>query len=181
MLDVSQRQEGVSPSQVLTRPRERGADPVPPRLAPALTMAGGLLMAIGGIGTWVRATNLPLGGTQPVETAVETGRSGAGGWILLGIGLLVAASGVAWLARRPHLRALPAAGSLVAIVLVSIRLVLIDRRAAEMATGADQAQGIAELHSGFGWGAWLLVIAVVLLALGLLTGALRELDLRRHR
>ena len=144
-------------------------------------MAGGLLVVVGGIGTWVRSTSLPLGGTQPVETAAVNGRSEAGGWILLGIGLLVAAAGVAWLAKGPHLRTLPAVGSLVAIVVVSIRLFLIDRRAAEAAATAGQAEGIAELHSGFGWGAWLLVIAAVLLALGLLAGALRELDLRRRR
>jgi hypothetical protein len=49
---------------------------------------------------------------------------------------------------------------------------------AEEATGTG---GIDAFHAGFGWGAWLILVGVVLLALGLLAGGLRELDLRRGR
>jgi hypothetical protein len=67
------------------------------------------------------------------------------------------------------------------MILASVRLALVDRRAARLAEEATGTEGIDAFHAGFGWGAWLILVGVVLLALGLLAGGLRELDLRRGR
>jgi hypothetical protein len=48
-----------------------------------------------------------------------------------------------------------------------------------MAEDAAERTGIDAFHAGYGWGAWLLLVGSVLLALALLAGGLRELDLRR--
>ena len=173
-------QEGTIPAALRTRSRNEAAERgVPQRLAPALTGAGGLLVALGAVGIWVRATTLPTGSSIPEEVAVVSGGSAAGGWMLFGIGLVTMASAGAWLSREARIRALAAGLSVVAIASASIRLVLIDRRAAAMAEEAAGRSGIDAFHAGYGWGAWLLLVGTVLLVLGLLAGGLRELDLRR--
>lgn len=173
-------QEGVTASPLSPERRdERSERAISPRLAPSLSGAGGLLVALGAIGTWLRATSVPAGSGVQEQVSVVTGRSESGGWILLAIGIAAAAAGLAWLARAARLRAVAAAASTIAVVLVAIRLSLIDGRASEMAGEAASTTGIDSFHAGFGWGAWLLLIGAVLLALGLLAGGLRELDLRR--
>jgi hypothetical protein len=149
------------------------------RLAPALTMAGGLLTALGGIGTWVRATSLTAGSLAPEEVSTVAGYSETGGWILLVLGLLSMGAALAWRAGRARVRALAALASSISIVFAVVRLALVDRRAAEIAAEAPSRVGIESFHAGYGWGAWLLLAGAVLLALGLLAGGLRELDRRR--
>jgi hypothetical protein len=173
-------QEVAAPAALRASTRNEAAERgIPKRLAPALTGAGGLLVALGAVGIWVRATTLPTGGSIPEEVAVVSGGSAAGGWMLLGIGLVTTASAVAWLSREARIRALAAGLSVVAIASASIRLTLTDGRAAMMAEEAASSTGIDAFHAGYGWGAWLLLVGAVLLALGLLAGGLRELDLRR--
>jgi hypothetical protein len=142
-------------------------------------MAGGLLVSLGGIGSWVRATSLPTGGTIPEEVADLAGRSESGGWILLVIGIVTMIAAFAWTAGSAKVRALAPSLSIFAIIFASVRLALIDGRAAEMTGEAASRTGIESFHAGFGWGAWLLLAGAVLLGLALLAGVLRELDLRR--
>ena len=172
-------QERVSPPVLRSRPRDDAVPALSPRLAPGLTMAGALLTALGGIGTWVRATSQSTASLAPEEVSSVAGYSETGGWILLVLGLLVFAAAFAWRARRARVRALAATASLVAIVFAVVRLALADSRAAEIAADASSSTGIEVFHAGYGWGAWLLLAGTVLLALGLLAGGLRELDLRR--
>src|SRR5919109_270844 len=48
-------------------------------------------------------------------------------------------------------------------------------RSADMATAARQQPNFESFNAGFGWGAWLLLLATVLTFLSLLVGGLREL------
>jgi hypothetical protein len=175
-------QEGISSATLRTLPRDAASQrPIPLRLPSSLTAAGGLLVGLGGLGTWVRATSLPAGSDTPEQVAVVAGRSEPGGWVLLAIGVLLAVAALGRVARTPKLRAVAAGVSVVAMILASVRLALIDRRAARMAEEATGTGGIDAFHAGFGWGAWLILVGAVLLALGLLAGGLRELDIRRGR
>jgi hypothetical protein len=175
-------QEGISSATLRALPRDAASQrPIPVRLPSSLTAAGGLLVALGGLGAWVRATRLPVGSDTPEQVAALAGRSESGGWILLAIGILTAVAALAWVATAPRLRAVAAGVSVLAMILASVRLALVDRRAARLAEEATGTEGIDAFHAGFGWGAWLILVGVVLLALGLLAGGLRELDLRRGR
>jgi hypothetical protein len=184
-LDVATDRRGQKPSTPparLTQARDAESRPaIPPRLAPGLTVAAGLLVALGGLGTWIRATRVPSGGSVEEQVAAIAGRSESGGWILFAVGIAAAIAAFAWTSRAPRLRAVAAGVSLVVIGLVTIRLALIDGRAADLATGAASRADLDAFHAGFGWGAWLLLLAVVLLGLGVLAGALREIELRRAR
>jgi hypothetical protein len=182
-LDVAtdRGQESSSPPARLTVAREAESRPaIPPRVAPGLTATGGLLVALGGLGTWVRATQVPAGGSVEEQVASIAGRSESGGWILLAVGIAAVVAAFAWNARAPGLRALAGGVSLVVIVLAAIRLALIDSRAAELTGEAASRPELDAFHAGFGWGAWLLLVAVVLLGLGVLVGVLREVEARRR-
>ena len=172
-------QEGISPSVLRIRPRDAAVPVLSPRLAPALTMAGGLLTGLGGIGTWVRATSLSTGSLAPKEVSSVAGYSETGGWILLVLGLLSLGAAFAWRARKARVRAMAALASVISIVFAVVRLAIVDRRAVEIAADASSRTGIESFHAGYGWGAWLLLTGAVLLILGILAGGLRELDLRR--
>lgn len=175
-------QESSTPPARLTEARDAASRPaIPPRLAVGLTASGGLLVALGGLGTWIRATGVPTGGTVEEQVAAVAGRSESGGWILFAVGIAATIAAFAWTARAPRVRAVAAGVSLVVIGLAAIRLALVDGRAAELASEAASRPDLDAFHAGFGWGAWLLLLAVVLLGLGVLAGALREIELRRAR
>jgi hypothetical protein len=184
-LDVATDQRGKEPSTPparLTEARDAESRPaIPPRLAPSLTAAGGLLLALGGLGTWIRATRVPAGGSVEEQVAAIAGRSESGGWILFAVGIAAAIAAFAWTAGAPRVRAAAGGISLVVIGLASIRLALIDGRAAELASQAASSPDLDAFHAGFGWGAWLLLLAVVLLGLSVLVGALKEVERRRAR
>jgi hypothetical protein len=137
------------------------------------------LAALGALGTWIRATGLESGIGVPTQVASVAGRSQSTGWVLFALGLAAAVGAMAWLNRRPAVRAVAAGASLLLVVLAAIRLAAIDGRAAEMAEEAIATAGVDTYHAAFGWGAWLLLLGVMLLSLGILAGGLRELDLRR--
>ena len=183
MLDAvtdQRRQEGVPPAALRVRPKEAAVErALSPRLAPGLTASAGVMIAVGGLGTWIRATTVPTGTATLEQVAVVTGRSGTGGWVLLGIGVACVIAAFAWRSRVAQARAVAAVTAVVAIVFSAVRLGLIDSRAARMAEEARSTSGIDVYHAGFGWGAWLLLAGVVLLALALLVAGLREIDLRR--
>jgi hypothetical protein len=64
--------------------------------------------------------------------------------------------------------------------LVATRLPEIDSTARAWAVEAREGSvEFLSFHAGFGWGAWCMLAAAVTLALGVMAGVLRELDLRR--
>ena len=52
---------------------------------------------------------------------------------------------------------------------------------AAIADAARSNPSFQVFNASFGWGAWLMVLGMVLVLLGLLVGLLREIDLRRGK
>ena len=150
----------------------------PRKLPLALTGIGGALVALGGIGTWVRATTVTTGGLAPQEVDVVPGYSQGGGQALIFLGVVAAVAAFGWLSRDGGPRAFPIVATAVAIGIGVWQLAAADSLAARMATDAGTDPAFTTYHAAFGWGAWLLLLGLVVLFLGLLVGVLREIDLR---
>jgi hypothetical protein len=172
------------------RPLDREApepDPSPtgyttfsPKLAPGLTIAGGLLTVLGGLGAWIRTSQIVVEGFTEEQAGVVMGHEANWGRVLGVLGGLAVLSAAAWVGTRLLLKLAPVVLSLAIVGVAAWRLPIIDEQAQAF---ADQAlTGDAQFvvyHAGFGWGAWCLIVAAVCLFLGLTAGVLRELDLRR--
>lgn len=171
----------ASPSAAFWRAPERAASsPLPAALGPTLGATAGVLVALGGLGTWVRVAVSTGGATQaPADTIV--GRAEGGGWALLVLGVLAAVGSMAWAAQKKELRRAGAWAAALVLVAATWSVVAIDRRAAALTSAAAQDPSFDSYHTGFGWGAWLLLLAAILAALTLLVGWLRSIDLGRQR
>ncbi|MGH2729189.1 MAG: hypothetical protein ACRDJI_01110, partial [Actinomycetota bacterium] len=138
------------------------------------------LVVIGSLGSWVRATQTASEGLPAEQVVNVMGNDHAIGWILASFGVAAILVSGLWLKRKERLVTIPLLTSVVLIGFVAYRLKLVDRDAAALAT--DARSGTADFfsfHAGFGWGAWLLLGACVLLGLGAFVGVLRRLDLER--
>jgi hypothetical protein len=150
------------------------------KLAPSLTAVGGALVVIGGLGSWVRATQASDEGLPAEQVVNVMGNDQTIGWILAFFGVVAILVSGLWLSNKERLITVPLLTSVVLIGFVAYRLKLVDRDAAALA--ADARTGAADFfsfHAGFGWGAWLLLVACVFLGLGAFVGVLRRLDLDR--
>jgi hypothetical protein len=150
------------------------------KLAPTFTALGGLLAIAGGLGSWVRATSVVADGLPAEELGNWMGSSSSYGIAIAVLGGVAAASSLIWLTRRSLPKFIPVAASIAAVVVAAIQLPAVDRVATQWAdeAGKSQAQFLS-YHAGLGWGAWLLIVSCVLLALGVVVGVLREIDVRR--
>ena len=164
-----------------TRPDAETYRTFPRRLAPGLAAAGGGVAFIGGLGAWIQATQVRSEGIPPQPVATVYGSSEGAGAALALLGALVvfAAAVTIWTKLLPklfvELSALALMGAAIA------RVVTLKGRAADMAQAAQLSGTFTSYHAGFGWGAWLLLLSVVLLFLAALVGTLRELDIRRGK
>jgi hypothetical protein len=151
------------------------------RLAPGLAAAGGALAFIGGLGAWIQATQVRSEGIppQPVGTIYGSSEGAGAALALLGALVVFAAAVTIWTKLLPKLFVEVSALALMGAAIA--RLVTLKGRAADMAQAAQQNGAFTAYHAGFGWGAWLLLLAVVLLFLAALIGGLREVDLKRGR
>lgn len=150
-----------------------------PKLAPSLTGIGGSLVVLGALGTWIRETRVDVEGGFAQEVGRLSGAAEPAGWALAALGMAVVIGSLTW--RTPGLVPkvavlLASAGS---IGIGTWWLLRLDERAADMASAAAAEPRFVSYSAVFGWGAWLLVIALALVALGVVAGLLRELDLRR--
>ena len=151
----------------------------PARLPTMLTaLAGGFIM-LGALGASVRATAILEERDEPRQAALWMGYRQGIGWVVFVLGLLLLASSLAWLGRRRMLKLAAVALTLVTGALVATRLLAFDDRARSWAEIARRTPRYVGFHAGFGWGAWLLMAGAILAGFGLLTGLLRELDLRK--
>lgn len=150
------------------------------KLPTSLTALGGALALLGGLGAWARATELAPEALAPEEVRVAMGYTEpVGVWIAVAGGAAIVAS-LVWLTRRLLPKLVPVALSATTIGLVATRLPEIDATARGWAVEARQGSvEFVSFHAGFGWGAWFMLAAAVTLALGIIAGVLRELDLRR--
>ena len=156
------------------------------KLPPALTALGGLLAVAGGLGAWVRATRVQTEGLAPEQVAVSMGYNDAEGMTIAVFGGVAVLTALFWLRKKPllgflppfALKLLPVLASIAVIALAVWQLPLIDQQAQALAQEAIQDASFTAFHAGLGWGAWLLIVAVVLLFLGIVIGILREIDVR---
>jgi len=149
------------------------------KLAPSLSVMGGALAIAGGLGVWVRATELATEGLAPVEVASTMGYQDWSGLAIVGLGALTLLSSVTWVLRFRILKLLPILYSLALAGMVAWQLPLIDKDAASLATQARDQIDFVAFHAGYGWGAWCMLAGAVIALLGSTAGFLRELDVRR--
>ena len=150
-----------------------------PKLAPALTGLGGALVALGALGTWIRESRVDVEGGFPQEVGRVSGAAEPAGWALAALGMAVVVGSLTWRSTGfvPKIGVLLASAGSIGIG--AWWLMRLDERAAEMAAAAAADPRFVSYSAVFGWGAWLVVVALTLIALGVVTGLLRELDLRR--
>jgi hypothetical protein len=145
----------------------------------ALIASGGAIAFIGALGAWIRATEVKSESLPPqlVGTlwgyADHTGRAIA---IVAAVAAFIAVIGY-FTDFLPRF-SLEAAGLVLFAVLLA-RLLSLNSRSGELAAAAKQNPSFFSYNASFGWGAWLMLLAVVLVFLGSLVGALRELDIKR--
>jgi hypothetical protein len=147
-----------------------------PRLASSLTAAGGLLAIVGGLGLWVRAVAVSESGIH--QTATVTGFGRGWGWLIAVLGAIAVAGS---LVRFSSSRWLLAPVSVAAVVLMAIRISNLSHQSSQMAfrAGAQAGRAFTAYHAGFGWGAWAMTLAAVLMTLGTIVMLLRWLDERK--
>jgi hypothetical protein len=147
-----------------------------PRLAPILCIVGGLLAIAGGLGAWVQVASVTVLGS--VRTSFLSGTGEGWGWIIAGVGGIVLACTSLRGARG---RLLLEAASIAAVVLLALRIAAVSSLASRMAfrAAASAGRSFTAYHAGFGWGAWAMTLAAVLLSLGVVVGALRWIDERQ--
>lgn len=148
-------------------------------LAPSLNVLGGALAIAGGLGMWVRATELATEGLAPVEVASTMGYADWPGIAIAALGGLTVLSSVLWLLRFRILKLLPVLYSIGVGVMVGWQLPVIDRDAAALAEQAREQIDFVAFHAGYGWGAWCMLAGAILALLGSTAGILREIDVRK--
>jgi len=160
-----------------------------PKLAPAATAIGGALAILGGLGAWVRATQVETEGLPAEQVAVQMGYNDAEGLAIAVFGGLAVLTALLWIRKRPLFKVVPAFVVKLVPLLLSLAIVglsawqlpLVDQAAQELARQAIEDANFTNFHAGLGWGAWCLVVSAVVLFLGCAVGTLRELDLRRAK
>lgn len=151
----------------------------PSRLPALLSVVAGSFGFLGALGAGVRASAITDLHEDPKQVGVVMGYRSGAGWLLAVLAIIVMASGFAWLGRRAMLRSAAAGVALIFAVLAVLRLRSFDGRAKELAEKARQSPDFIGFHAGLGWGAWLLMVAAIIVGFALLVGALRYLDLRK--
>ena len=145
------------------------------RLPAALAGLGGALAVPGGLGSWIRTSfEGDPGGLAP--STAFAGASVESGWLLAAIGSSVVAASVLWLRGKAEVQPLIGLALLLAVS-AWLRIATLDSRTEEMAREAANP-GVTTFQASFGWGAWLLLVAAVLCALGAVAAILREIDAR---
>jgi len=166
---------------VATKPLPPGYQPFSKKLAPSLVALGGLLSLGGALGVWIRTSQVVAEGLQEEQVAAVMGYEADWGRLIAVVAGIATVSAVAWLTRILLLKLVSIALSIAVIVLSAIRLPVINDQAAGLAYQARTGEiDFISFHAGFGWGAWSLIIGAVALFLGITTGVLRELDVRRE-
>ena len=144
------------------------------------TLAGGLLAIAGGLGVWVRAVQTSAGATEPAQVGRVIGASHVWGWIVAALGLAVAVASP-WWNGRDWRSFVPGVVAVAAIVVIVVQLRWASATSTSMADAvrADAGVAFSAYHAGFGWGAWTMGIAAVLLGIGAVAGAMRLVDVRK--
>jgi hypothetical protein len=151
-----------------------------PRLAPALIAAGGVLAIIGGLGVWIQAVKVTqTGSVQHAGSIVGAGRPW--GWVIASLGAAAILSSLLRLRRWQWLPIAAQSIAVAAVVCIALRIGAVSREGSAMAfrAGARAGTTFAAYHAGFGWAAWIMTLAAVVLGLGGVVGLLRWIDVRK--
>lgn len=166
---AARRLSGSSRYAQLTRPAPGVPDGPRPGTAPALAVAGGVLLAAATLGAWVRETVVADIGAQPDVVAETLGWQMTGGPVLGVLGVLLACSGPLWIrAGRQLQRVLIGSSALVAGT-VLVLLVRVQETLDAGVAAAIEAADVAARHVGVGWGVWAATIAAAACALAAVT------------
>lgn len=136
-----------------------------PGSAQALTVLGGVMLALAPFGAWLRVTRLAAEEADPeiVQEVLGTGLTGGGALVVLA--LLVLPSAALWRRRSAwSRRAAHVLGAAAVAVVVAMLVQLQDRIRAASAAAVAQA-GFHDLLPGAGWGAWAAATGAVVLVL----------------
>jgi len=170
---------GWSKAEVAAPDAEAEYRTFPRKTAPILLAAGGTLTFIGALGAWIRAVEVTSQSQSPRAVGTMWGFSqptGRGIAILAAMAVFIAVAGY-FTAFLPRLAVEGTALVLFGVLLA--RLITLTSVSSALAAAAKQNPTFVSYNAGFGWGAWLMVLGLVLAFLGLLVGGLRELDLHR--
>lgn len=166
---------------------ETAAKPVPPdyktfsrKLAPNLIALSGTLSVAGGLGVWIRTSEVATEGLPEEQVGAVMGHTSDWGRVIALVAAVATISSIVWLWRNIWLKVASVVACGAVIALAAWRLPIINDQAASLAFQARTGTiDFVSFHAGFGWGAWLLIIGSVGLFLGVSAGILRELDIRR--
>ena len=150
-----------------------------PKLAPSLNLVGGALAVAGGLGVWLRATELSSEGLAPTEVTMTMGYESWPGMAIAAAGAVTLLGAVAWVLKYLLPKLIPVLSSLAIAVLVAWQLPVIDQEAVALVEQAREEIDFVAFHAGYGWGAWCMLAGALLAVLGSAAGVLRELDVRR--
>lgn len=177
---IGTRRRGPQPESDAVPSSAIGYRTLSKKLAPSLVSTGGVLAIAGGLGTWIRTSNVKAEGLAEEQVRAVMGYEADWGRVIAGVGALAAISGVAWLRRGLLFKLASVVLSLGVIGLAAWRLPTIESTAAQLAIEARTGPiDFVSFHAGLGWGAWLLLVACVVSFLGVTAGLLRELDVRK--
>ena len=158
--------------------------PFSKKLVASFTALGGILTLGGGLGTWIRVAEQETSRSPFLEVEAVMGYADPAGLALAALGLLAVAGAFTWGMKGwlPKLIPVIVTFAVAGITLWKVPII---------SSGADEIfqrglQGLETLeepfhsmHAGFGWGTWMLIAGAVMLVLGMVSGVLREVDLRR--
>jgi hypothetical protein len=152
-------------------------------IPPSLATAAAVIALVGALGAWIRATQVKTETLGPQSAGTLWGYAEPSGRAIAVVAGVVAFIGlVTYFTRSRFLPRLSVEiATLILLVVLIGRLFSLDSRSADIAAAARQDPSFISFNAGFGWGAWLLLLAAVLAALALLVGGLRELDLKRGK
>ena len=181
MADITQARPGFAGRERVRADSTEGAGyrTFSARVPLLLTAAGGLLVVMGALGAALRASALLRAGADPITVRTFMGFSSEAGWVIAAGGLVLALSSLAWVRRSRIAKLITLALSAGAGIVVALRLVSLNDRAAVWATDAKTIHRYVGFHAGLGWGAWALLAGAILAGFGMLVGVLREIDLRK--
>jgi hypothetical protein len=153
----------------------------PRKIPVVLVSTGGVFAFVGGLGAWIRAVEVKSEGLAPRLLGTLWGYAQPAGRaiaILAAVAVFIAVVGY-FTSFLPKFSL--EAASLVLFVVLLARLITLNSKSSDLAAAAKQDPSFLSYNAGFAWGAWLMLLGLVFVFLGLVVGALRELDLKRGK
>jgi len=158
--------------------------PFSKKLVASLTAVGGVLTLGGGLGTWIRVAEQESSRSPFLEVEAVMGYTDALGLALAALGVIAIAGAFTWGMNGWLPKLIPIIVTFAVVGITLWKVPIMSSRADEIfQRGLRGLESLEEpfhsMHAGFGWGTWMLIAGAVMLVLGMVSGVLREFDLRR--